>query len=119
MFDSPGAAFFTCTSFLIAFLDLAMAVVAVVRLKATPAGILLALGFGLSGLVGLAMKIVRAATMDMMIEMEDPTQYFVALTGVQSCASFVYMTLIAVGLFMIPSALRKLGGAAESLPVTR
>jgi len=112
--------FFQCTSWLSSIIDLAIAVTAFMRLKATPAGLLIGGGFTLMGLFGIVMRIAR-----MMIEPDfaaldfdaDYAEYMMqsnVVSSVSTCGIFIFMTAIGIGFFLLPKSLEKL--AAKDAP---
>ena len=89
---------------------LAIAVIALVKLRATPAGLLLALGFGLMSLCGMSSKLYRTTALDpdSMDYTADTMQQVMAVMWVSSLASTVLWIVVAVGVALIPLSLRRL-----------
>lgn len=91
-------------------LTLGLAVVAVVKLRATPAGLLLAIGFGLMSFCGMGSKVYRTVALDpeSMDYSGDLVQQLMAVMWVGSIANTVLWIVVAVGIALIPLSLRRL-----------
>lgn len=91
-------------------LTLGVAVLAFVKLRATPSGLLLGIAFSLMTVCGAASKVVRMTVFDPE-NIEDFTAYgdqLIALFWVSSLINAVLWILVAVGIALIPLSLRRL-----------
>jgi len=91
-------------------LTLGVAVIAIVKLRATPSGLLLGLGFGLISFCGMGSKIYRLVALDpaSMDYGEDFVQQLMAVMWVGSLVNTVLWVVVAVGIALIPLSLRRL-----------
>ncbi|MBX3271744.1 MAG: hypothetical protein KF729_15865 [Sandaracinaceae bacterium] len=111
MSDDALSLLFRLVSYLTIALELVAAVVAVAKLRATPSGILLALGLGGIGLKSLMYTVVfavaiRPALSDGRYEEVEATM--TALTLSSNGAGMLGWTLIGVGGALLPSSLKRL-----------
>ena len=89
---------------------LGIAVVAIVKLRATPAGLLLGLGFGLMSFCGMSGKLYRTVALDpdSMDYTGDTMQQVMAVMWANSVLNTVLWIVVAVGIALIPLSLRRL-----------
>jgi hypothetical protein len=103
------SALFTCVAWVAALFDLAIGVAAIVRLRTTPAGMLIGGGFVLMGMFGVLMRIVRAViTPDFGAAEVDFEAYMVqssAVGSVSTCGAMLFMLAIGIGFLLLPKSL--------------
>ena len=96
-----------CASWLSVLLYLAAGVVAFVRLKTTPSGLLIGGGLVAWSMASMLLKVVRYAV-------SDPTSFdmtaFMLLNTSSSCIAMFFCLIVAVGFAMLPRSLAKLEG---------
>lgn len=97
---------------------LALAVVAVVKLRATPAGLLLGLSFALMTFCNGASKIYRLVALDPenMGYGDDYLMQLQAIGWTSSLANTVLWLAVAVGVGLLPLSLRRLAQRQGSAP---
>lgn len=105
---------FTCMSFLAALATLGLAVIAVIKLKGTPSGLLMATGFALMGVVSLSTALYRMAVLTPALEAGELhyEQHYTQLAALSSCSgmsSLLGWMLVGVGALLLPASLKKLG----------
>ncbi len=111
--DSEGFTFFLqCVAWLSSLVDLAIGVVAFVRLRTTPAGLLIGGGFTLMSLFGVSLRILR---MVMKPDLDAPDVDFdawlmqiEAISTVNTCGVMLFMLAIGIGFLLLPKSLEKL-----------
>ena len=117
MSDDALSLLFRLVNYLTIALELGAALVALAKLRATPAGILLALGLGGIGLNSLAYTVpfavaIRPALADGRYDEVEGTM--TALTLLSTGAGMLGWTLIGVGGALLPSSLKRLAARAPS-----
>jgi hypothetical protein len=104
--------FFDCMSWLSPIIDIAIAVAAFIRLRNTPSGVLIGGGFALMGLFGVIIVIVRmvmtpdAAGLD--VDYDAWIMQSTMIGAVGTCGTMLFMTVVAIGFFLLPKSLAKL-----------
>jgi hypothetical protein len=93
------------TYYLVLFLIFVVAVLAFVRFRATPSGLMIGGGLLVMAFMSSCFAIIRRVGL---LEDADLTVYTIQ-SAAQSCAAAVLWAVIAAGVFMIPKSLESLG----------
>ncbi|MCA9607396.1 MAG: hypothetical protein KC619_17440 [Myxococcales bacterium] len=97
-------------SWLVVLAELAAAVAAVVRLRVTASGVLIALGFGGLALSNLFSRLVWMLWFRPALQSGDFTGVETLITGLSLLTAFlamVFWVLIGIGAVLVPSALKR------------
>jgi len=104
----------SCLAWLLALLSIVAGLAALLKLKATPSGLLLALGLGGLGCVGIGARIIHALTDNPLSTVGVETSMFTLVAT--NVLAGVFWLVVAAGFAFLPMSLRRLADRAAESP---